>query len=286
MQFAYDANGLRARKTATSGAVTNYILDGLQALLEKDGTGVTQVRYVPGLARIAGGAVIYYLEDRLGSVVGLTDANQNVTDTFRYDAWGNLLQQQGSTSTPYQCVGQHGYYLNPDAGPYLLGMRHYTAGMGRFLTRDLLGFSGGLNLYTYAVNNPVNLIDPTGLRHWWFGAGYLCINAGCNIPPGTILIKPEDTTTPVAPAGGGEQCVAADALYTAKGVLKIPDNCNCYINCNANGMPTCVKCYCTGTTVMGTVPGFPTPTFYPPGAPNPFGNNPLAPQPEPLDPKA
>ncbi len=99
-----------------AGAMTNYALDGLQALLEKDGTGATQVRYVTGLARIASGSVVYYLEDRLGSVAGLVDANQNVTDTFRYDAWGNLLQQQGTTNPAYQWVGEEGYYLNPDAG--------------------------------------------------------------------------------------------------------------------------------------------------------------------------
>jgi hypothetical protein len=148
------------------------------------------------------------------------------------------------------------------------------------MTRDPIGFSGGLNQYCYVMNNPVNLIDPVGLRHWWFGAGYLCINEGCNIP-GTILIKPEDSTPLVPPAGGGEQCVAADALYTAKGTLKIPDNCNCYINCNAKGMPTCVKCYCTGNFIIGSL--LPTPTFYPPGAALPpgFPTNPLTPEFEP-----
>ncbi len=164
MQFAYDANGLRARKTATSGAVTNYILDGLQALLEKDGTGATQVRYAPGLARIASGSVGYYLEDRLGSVVGLTGSNQNMTDTFRYDAWGNLLQQQGMTNPAYQWVGEQGYYLNPDAGLYLLGLRYYSPGTARFLTRDPLGFSGGVNQYRYIENNPINFQDPSGLQ--------------------------------------------------------------------------------------------------------------------------
>jgi RHS repeat-associated protein len=163
VQFAYDPSSLRAQKTSTSGTVTDYVLDGFQALLEKNSAGVTQVRYVPGIARIAGSTISYYLEDRLGSVVGLANASQVVTDTFRYDAWGNLLQQQGTTNPTYQWVGEQGYYLNPDAGTYLLGLRHYAPGTGRFLTRDLIGFAGGVNLYTYVGSSPLSFADPSGL---------------------------------------------------------------------------------------------------------------------------
>ena len=162
-QFAYDTDDLRAQKTGISGAVTNYVLDGLQVLLEKSSTGITQIRYVPGLARIVSGSVGYYLEDRLGSIVGLTDGNGNVTDTFRYDTWGNPLQQQGSTNPAYQWVGEEGYYLNPDAGLYLMGVRHYSPRMGRFLTRDPIEFSGGTNLYGYVGNGPTNHTDRYGL---------------------------------------------------------------------------------------------------------------------------
>jgi RHS repeat-associated protein len=109
------------------------------------------------------GSISCYLEDRLGSVVGLANASQIVTDTFRYDAWGNLLQGQGTTNPSYQWVGEQGYYLNPDAGLYLLGYRYYAPGTGRFLTRDLIGFAGGINLYQYVGNNSINSTDPSGL---------------------------------------------------------------------------------------------------------------------------
>ena len=49
-----------------------------------------------------------------------------------------------------------------DSGLYLMGHRHYDATLGRFLSRDPIGFAGGLNLYSYG-NSPVQMVDPEGL---------------------------------------------------------------------------------------------------------------------------
>ena len=45
----------------------------------------------------------------------------------------------------------------------LLGHRYYDPGAGRFLNRDPVGMEGGINLYAYCTNNPVNKSDPSGL---------------------------------------------------------------------------------------------------------------------------
>jgi YD repeat-containing protein len=94
VQFRHTPDGRRVEKTGPGGTVTRYVLDGVEALLEKDASGTTQVRYVPARARISGGDVRFYLEDRLGSVVALVDSTQAVSDTFRHDAWGTVLQEQ------------------------------------------------------------------------------------------------------------------------------------------------------------------------------------------------
>ncbi|EJL3988514.1 RHS repeat-associated core domain-containing protein, partial [Escherichia coli] len=41
--------------------------------------------------------------------------------------------------------------------------RYYNPGQGRYITQDPIGLAGGLNPYSYVMNNPVQWIDPLGL---------------------------------------------------------------------------------------------------------------------------
>ncbi len=61
----------------------------------------------------------------------------------------------------------------------LMGHRYYDPGTGRFLTRDPIGYGGGMNLYGYADGNPVNESDPSGLdpNDTNGGVGHLLPNA-------------------------------------------------------------------------------------------------------------
>jgi len=55
-----------------------------------------------------------------------------------------------------------GYYHDYQ-GRYLLGHRYFDAYTGRFVTRDPIGYKGGINLYGFVGNNPVNESDPDGI---------------------------------------------------------------------------------------------------------------------------
>ena len=218
VQFVYNSDGLRVQKVGIGGSATRYVLDSFQAVLEKDSTGTTRVRYVPRRAQIVSGAVGYYLADRLGTVVGLTDAVQNVTDTFRYDSWGNLLQHQGASNPAYQWAGADGYYLHSDIGLELLGVRYYAPTLGRFFTRDPLGNGYDHGVYSYVVNNPVRWIDPSG-------------RLLMNDPPEKDPVK------------CGIAATAAAGLLTA---------CNVALGCTVAGMPTIIGGLASGATAYVT----------------------------------
>lgn len=42
--------------------------------------------------------------------------------------------------------------------------RYFNPETGRYLTPDPIGLEGGINLYVYTLNNPINYIDPYGLK--------------------------------------------------------------------------------------------------------------------------
>jgi len=118
------------------------------------------------ISRIAEGSIVYYHKDGLGSVTGLTDAEQNLAAIYKYNAFGAVTVQTGTVVNPYKFTSRE---FDSDSGLYYYRARYYSAIVGRFITKDPIGFRGGVNFYVYAKNNPINLSDPYGL--WcipWF----------------------------------------------------------------------------------------------------------------------
>jgi len=105
----------------------------------------------------------FYGYDGHGSVRFLTNINSSVTDTYKYDAFGNLIASTGSTPNNYLFSGEQ---FDPPLGLYQMRARWYRETTGRFMSRDPLegvlccGLSW--NPYIYVKDNPVNAIDPTG----------------------------------------------------------------------------------------------------------------------------
>jgi|GEM_PF-5692489 len=67
----------------------------------------------------------------------------------------------GSSVSPFGFVGAEGYQQDSDSGLMLLGHRYYDSSTGRFLTRDPI--NDGSNWYDYVGNNPLEIIDDSGL---------------------------------------------------------------------------------------------------------------------------
>ncbi len=66
--------------------------------------------------------------------------------------------------------GRFGVCTDAETGLMLMGARYYAPCIGRFISRDPIGFDGGINLYGYCGGDPVNWADPSGLD-WSIGPG-------------------------------------------------------------------------------------------------------------------
>ncbi|RDH83493.1 MAG: hypothetical protein DIZ77_16230, partial [endosymbiont of Seepiophila jonesi] len=169
--YVYDGDGIRVSRTDASGT-TRYLVDGrnqtgvAQVIEELDGGGALQVSYTYGmdlLSQDRGGAISYYHADGLGSVRGLTNGAESLTDTYLYDAYGNEVAATGSTENSYRFVGEQ---YDPNIGFYYLRARYYDPTSGRFISMDPVAGDPqspiSLHRYLYANDNPVNYVDPTG----------------------------------------------------------------------------------------------------------------------------
>ena len=155
---------------------TQYLVEddvnptGLPQVFEESVNGVVQRTYTYGLQRISEDQVInnswtpsFYGYDGFGSVRQLTNLAGTVTDTYNYDAFGNLLNSTGTTPNNYLYRGEQ---YDQDLGLYYLRARYYNPATGRFLSRDPEDGHNwdpkSLHKYLYASGDPVNLLDPTG----------------------------------------------------------------------------------------------------------------------------
>jgi len=151
----------------------NFFWDPLSdnILQERDETGAVTAEYTaePGLygniiSQNRGGVESQFHYDAQGSTLAVTDDSQNVTDTRAYSAFGETTESTGSTSFPFQYIGQKGYYRDTLTGDYLARHRPLDSRRGRWQTGDPLGLDrANVNLYGYCANNPVRYQDPSGL---------------------------------------------------------------------------------------------------------------------------
>ena len=136
--------------------------------------------------------ISYYVRDGHGSVRALTDPNGNLTDTYDYDAFGNLISSAtycpasgiaasnaapctaGSSPAPtpneFLFAGEQ---YDAETGRYYNRARYLNTTTGRFMTMDTVDGDPdsplSLHKYLYTEDDPVDHIDPTGKFLTGFG---------------------------------------------------------------------------------------------------------------------
>jgi len=170
----YDGDGNRVSETV-AGVTTNYLVDtvnptGYAQVLDELQSGTVTRTYAYGLERISENQIIssawtpsFYGYDGHGSVRQLTNSAGAVTDTYDYDAFGNLVNQTGSTPNNYLFAGEQ---YDSALGLYYNRARYLNTSTGRFWSMDTNEPFGGdpraLHKYLYASANPVDRVDPSG----------------------------------------------------------------------------------------------------------------------------
>ncbi len=169
----YNGDGLRASKNA--GGLTYYLYDGDLPVVEMSNTGAINAVHTFGpnglLARHTAAGSLLYTWDPSGSLVERVTTSGSVYDAALFDGFGARVGTNGAGDPFSGFAGQFGGYYDPQNGLTLFTHREYDTATGRFLTRDPMGYDGGINLYAYARNSPICWADPSG-----FGVIYIGIS--------------------------------------------------------------------------------------------------------------
>jgi RHS repeat-associated protein len=179
--YAWDAAN-RLVKISKPGAVTEFVYDGLsrrvaekyngniikrwiwfngdaQPAEERDASNGVTRRFYSGMGEQIGVTNYFYTVDHLGSVRELTDGTGAVRARYAYDPYGRRTKVSGDLEASF---GYTGYYQHSASGLSLALYRAFNPRLGRFISRDPIEEKGGVNLYGYVLNDPINLWDSLG----------------------------------------------------------------------------------------------------------------------------
>ena len=177
--YAYDPLGRRA-STTSGGTTIRHVYDGAHCVADLDSSGALLRSYIwgPGIDNLlavtchsGSSATTYYaITDIQGTVHGFADAGGNLVESYAYDAWGNVLSVRDASGLPIQNLKSpignrylfQGREYSHVTGLYNFRLRWYDPATGRWLSKDPIGISGGLNLYAFCGDDPVNYVDLSG----------------------------------------------------------------------------------------------------------------------------
>jgi RHS repeat-associated protein len=204
--YTYNGNGQRVKK-AVNGVTTifHYNLGG-QLIAESNSAGSITAEYVylngQPLTKIEGSVVYYYHNDHLATPQKMTDGSGTVVWSADYKPFGEVTVTVSTITNNLRFPGQ---YYDAETGLNYNYYRDYNPAIGRYIESDPIGLSGGMNLYVYAENQPINAVDPEGLQV------AIDPSTGRRLPPPPPSpTRPPGYTPPFGDPVPGDKCLKCD----------------------------------------------------------------------------
>lgn len=182
--FFYDGNLQRYAMVEAGATPASYFLwDGPNLLQELNADGSVKEEHTNAQMSIHGigqlletnrpgqvQAKLYPVMDARGTVTKWVESDGNTVFAGReYDSFGSIIRNSGTGTWP----GRFGYQgqawveiFSGDGSQRLLlsPTRIYDPGTGRFLQNEILLSRRSLAHYLYSMQNPVTIVDPTGMQ--------------------------------------------------------------------------------------------------------------------------
>ncbi len=188
-RFAYDGDGARRKRLDRNGTV-HYL--GVYERNVGNGTGATDTvsKYYYALGCLVAfrknGALHWIGTDhQRGTLRVVADGTFQTVEQFTYGPFG-VVTRSGSGALVLDRL-YTGQTWDDALGLYWYGSRAYDPALGRFLQADTvvpsLSDPQALNRYTYAGNNPVRFIDPTGHDRWAADESFYEVDPTYYYPP-------------------------------------------------------------------------------------------------------
>ena len=170
-EYTYNDSGIRTSKTV-NGKTTKYHLVGNNITYETDGTDNIYYTYDANdnlISMNLNGIEYYYIRNGQNDIIGLYDNTGVQVVSYTYDSWGKLISTTGTLASTVGIKNPYlyrGYRYDTETGLYYLQSRYYNPEWGRFINADgQINLNQGIlgtNIFSYCLNNPVNMCDPDG----------------------------------------------------------------------------------------------------------------------------
>ena len=204
--YWYDQHGRRVAKSE-NGLLTLYIWDGMDIIATAHADGTIREYFTRGIGiagdvgslvaetRFSGGtATTTYLHSNWrGDVVMATDASGNVVGEYSYTTFGEQLSSAGNFVPRFTFSSKE----RDASGLVYHGFRYYSPVLCRWISEDPIREFGGINLYQFCGNDPVNRVDADG------EIAPLILGLGALVILGAEWANAPGPADPVYPGGEG-----------------------------------------------------------------------------------